>query len=101
MKDKIDIRSLSEEKLQEFCLNQNLPKFRAKQITEWLWKKRATSFNEMTSLSVAIRNLLSEYFSINPVTIHKGERSVDGTIKYSLRLYDKLLVEGVLIPSKK
>ena len=45
MKDKIDIRSLSEEKLQEFCLNQNLQKFRAKQITEWLWKKRATSFN--------------------------------------------------------
>ena len=101
MIDKIDIRSLSEEALQEFCLVQNLPKFRAKQITEWLWKKRATSFDEMTSLSIAVRNLLSESFSINPVTIHKGERSIDGTIKYSLRLYDKLLVEGVLIPSKK
>jgi len=101
MKEKIDIRSLNEETLQKFCLNHNLPKFRAKQITEWLWKKRATAFGEMTSLSKDIRNLLSEHFSINPVTIHKGERSVDGTIKYSLRLYDKLLIEGVLIPSKK
>lgn len=101
MKEKIDIRSLSEEKLNEFCLNHNLPKFRAKQITEWLWKKRATSFSEMTSLSLGVRNLLANYFKITPVTIHKGERSLDGTIKYSLRLYDKLLVEGVLIPSKK
>ena len=101
MIDKIDIRSLSEEKIQEFCLTKNLPKFRAKQIVEWLWKKRVTSFNEMTSLSVAVRSLLEECFSINPVTIHKAERSIDGTIKYSLRLYDKLLVEGVLIPSKK
>ena len=100
MTEKIDIRSLSDEKIKEFCLAKNLPAFRAKQIEEWLWKKRATSFNEMTSLSVAVRNLLEECFTINPVVIHKAERSIDETIKYSLKLYDKLLVEGVLIPSK-
>ena len=38
---------------------------------------------------------------INAVKIHKAERSNDGTIKYSLALYDNKLVEGVLIPSKK
>jgi len=66
-----------------------------------LWRKKVTSFDEMTSLSKPMRDLFAENFSINPVKLHKGERSVDGTIKYSLQLHDKLLVEGVLIPSKK
>ena len=101
MKEKIDIRNISVEDLCAFCAEHKLPKFRAGQIEEWLWKKRATSFDEMTSLSKDMRNLFGEYFCINPVKIHKGERSIDGTIKYSLQLHDKLLVEGVLIPSKK
>ena len=101
MKEKIDIRNISVEELQKFCKDNNLPKFRAKQVEEWLWKKGATSFDEMTSLSKSMRDLFAEHFSINPVKIHKGERSIDGTIKYSLQLHDKLLVEGVLIPSKK
>ena len=99
MKEKIDIRDISVEDLQKFCSEHKLPKFRANQITEWLWKKRATSFDEMTSLSKPMRDLFTKHFSINPVKLHKGERSLDGTIKYSFQLYDKLLVEGVLIPS--
>mgnify|MGYP001249456509 CR=1 FL=1 len=101
MKEKTDIRDISVENLQKFCSEHKLPKFRANQITEWLWKKRVTSFDEMTSLSKPMRDLFTAHFSINPVKLHKGERSVDGTIKYSLQLHDKLLVEGVLIPSKK
>ena len=101
MKEKIDIRNISVEDLKKFCAEHKLPNFRAKQVQEWLWKKRATSFDEMTSLSKDMRDLFGEHFCINPVKIHKGERSVDGTIKYSLQLHDKLLVEGVLIPSKK
>jgi 23S rRNA (adenine2503-C2)-methyltransferase len=66
-----------------------------------LWKKRAVNFNEMTSLSLSLRDLLEQNFSLNAVKIHKAERSNDGTIKYSLKLHDSKLVEGVLIPSKK
>ena len=101
MKEKIDIRNISVEELQKFCKDNNLPKFRAKQVEEWLWKKGATSFAEMTSLSKEMRDLFTEYFVINSVKIHKAERSIDGTIKYSMRLHDNQLVEGVLIPSKK
>ena len=101
MEKKTDIRDISVEALQKFCSEHKLPKFRTNQITEWLWKKRVTSFDEMTSLSKPMRDLFTAHFSINPVKLHKGERSVDGTIKYSLQLHDKLLVEGVLIPSKK
>ena len=100
MEEKKDIRNTSVEDLQKFCAEHKLPKFRAKQIQEWLWKKKAVSFDEMTSLSKPMRDLFAIHFIINAVKIHKGERSVDGTIKYSLQLHDKLLVEGVLIPSK-
>ena len=101
MCDKNDGRTFTFEQIQTFCLENNLPKFRAKQLQEWLWKKRATSFDEMTSLSKEMRNLFVEHFVINAVKIHKAERSIDGTIKYSMQLHDKNLVEGVLIPSKK
>ena len=100
MEEKKDIRNTSVEDLQKFCAEHKLPKFRAKQIQEWLWKKKAVSFDEMTSLSKPMRDLFANHFIINAVKIHKGERSIDGTIKYSLQLHDKLLVEGVLIPSK-
>jgi 23S rRNA (adenine2503-C2)-methyltransferase len=100
MEEKKDIRNTSVEDLQKFYAEHKLPKFRAKQIQEWLWKKKAVSFDEMTSLSKPMRDLFATHFIINAVKIHKGERSIDGTIKYSLQLHDKLLVEGVLIPSK-
>jgi len=98
---KKNIRELKLEELINFLKNQNIPSYRAKQIHEWLWKKRAVNFNEMTSLSLSLRDLLEQNFNLNAVKIHKAERSNDGTIKYSLKLHDSKLVEGVLIPSKK
>ena len=98
---KKNIRSLSVEQLSVFFKKHGVAKFRAKQVHEWLWKKKAISFDEMTSLSIRDRELLENYFSINALTIHKSETSNDGTIKYSLKLYDNKLVEGVLIPSRK
>ena len=67
MNNKKDIRTSTNEELLLFCTNNNLPKFRAKQISEWLWKKRAISFDEMTSLSKTMRDLFAEYFIINPI----------------------------------
>ena len=101
MDKKKDIRNLKLIEISNFCNNNNLQKFRAKQIWEWLYKKRVISFKEMTSLSKQIRDLLNTHFTLNAVKIHKAERSIDKTIKYSFQLHDKLLVEGVLIPSLK
>jgi len=98
---KKNIRSLSIEELSVFLKKHGIAKFRAKQVYEWLWKKKAIKFDQMTSLSIRDRELLKKYFLINVLTIHKSETSNDGTIKYSLKLYDNKLVEGVLIPSKK
>ena len=101
MTKKIDIRNIALVELEAFCKNHNLPKFRAKQVWEWLWKKRVTHFDNITSLSKEMRDLFSNYFVINNMKIHKAERSADGTIKYILQLHDKNKVESVLIPAKK
>lgn len=101
MDTKKNIRSLNLKEIINFCNNNNLQKFRANQIWEWLYKKRVVSFKEMTSLSKQIRDLLDVHFTLNAVKLHKAERSIDKTIKYSFQLHDKLLVEGVLIPSLK
>lgn len=100
MYKKINIRNLSVEEIVSFCKKNNLPTFRANQVWEWLWKKRVSTFDQMTSLSKEIRKLFDDNFSILNIKIHKAERSFDKTIKYSFKLYDQLLVEGVLIPSK-
>ena len=65
MGEKKDIRNLSLEELIEFCSENKLPKYRAKQIWGWLWKKRAVSFEEMTSLSKRMRELFNSNFNIN------------------------------------
>ena len=101
MKEKKDIRTLDLNEISFFFEQNNIARFRAKQVYEWLWKKRALSFDEMTSLSISDRSLLNKHFAINSVSIHKMEQSNDNTIKYSLKLYDNKLVEGVLIPSRK
>lgn len=101
MLEKQNIRSLSEEELKSFFVEQKEQAFRAKQVYEWLWKKGATSFEEMTNLSLATREMLIKNFSINTVTIAEKQVSADKTIKVAFRLNDGKITEGVLIPSKK
>lgn len=101
MQEKQNIRSLSEEALKSFFVEQKEQTFRAKQVYEWLWKKGATSFEEMTNLSLATREILITNFVINNVTIAEKQVSVDKTIKIAFRLNDGKITEGVLIPSKK
>ena len=73
-------------------------KFRAKQIYEWLWKKSATSFDEMTNLSKALREQLNDKFEIRNISTDIVQHSNDGTIKSRFTLHDDHLIESVLIP---
>jgi 23S rRNA (adenine2503-C2)-methyltransferase len=98
-KDKIDIRSLSLEALQEHFIRLEEKNFRAKQVYEWLWKKSCISFNEMSNISKELRTKLEENFVINDVKIHNSQFSSDKTIKNSFILHDTHLIEGVLIPT--
>lgn len=95
---KKDIRKLSLEELNSALSEWNEPRFKAKQVWEWLWKKGAHSFEEMTNLSKALRSRLDEHFSINAIKLDRQQRSADGTIKSRFRLHDGFLIESVLIP---
>ncbi len=96
--DKKDIRLLDLEGLQEAMLALNEPKFRAKQIYEWLWKKSAVSFEQMSNLSKSLRAKLEDGYVINTIQLDKQQKSSDGTVKSRYRLHDGALIETVLIP---
>jgi 23S rRNA (adenine2503-C2)-methyltransferase len=98
--EKQDIRKLSKKELKDFFIAQGDKAFRANQVYEWLWNKSAVSFDEMTNLSKATRELLNEHFQINAVELNDRQASSDRTIKSTFRLFDNNIVEGVLIPSK-
>ena len=96
---KSDIRSFSLEDLRTKFIELNEKSFRANQIYEWLWKKSATSFDEMTNISKSLRDKLNDIFVINAVKINSSQFSSDKTIKNSFVLHDTHLIEGVLIPT--
>ena len=100
-KNTTNIRFLSIEKLELFLQKNNHKVFRAKQIYEWLWKKSARTFDEMTNISKDLRQLLKDNFVINALEINSVQKSKDSTIKTLFSTYDGNLVEGVLIPTKK
>ncbi len=94
-----DIRKISSSELVDVFKTWGEPAFRAKQVSEWLWKKSATSFDEMTNLSLKTRDMLKEHFSILAVSTATKQMSSDGTIKSGFRLHDGHMIEGVLIPA--
>jgi 23S rRNA (adenine2503-C2)-methyltransferase len=96
---KPDIRFLSQEELKDFFVSHNEKAFRSKQVWEWLWKKSAGSFDEMTNVSLATREMLKENFIFETAKTEFTTRSKDKTIKTVFRLRKDHLVEGVLIPS--
>jgi 23S rRNA (adenine2503-C2)-methyltransferase len=99
MSIKKDIRKLSLEELAQLVKQKGEPGFRAKQIYDWLWAKRAVTFDDMSNLSKPMRDWLDENFVINAVEIHDLQISKDKTIKCAMKLHDDYVVESVLIPS--
>ena len=96
---KTDIRNISLDKLTEFLTKNGEKAFRAKQIDEWIWKKSAKSFDDMTNISLSTRELLNDHFVFNHIAVDKMQRSTDGTIKNAVKLFDDMIVESVLIPT--
>ncbi len=98
--EKRDIRKLKLDELKAFFVQHNEKPFRAQQVHEWLWKKSAKDFDQMTNLSLPVRELLKTHFSINHILVDTMQRSADGTIKNAVKLHDGLIVESVLIPTE-
>jgi len=89
------------EELKELSLNLGLPSFTAQQLCDWLYKKDATSFEEMTNLSLKARAKLSEHFQLGLQIPTDEQESVDGTKKYLFPSGLGKFIETAYIPEAK
>lgn len=87
------------EEMGEFVSGLGEPAFRAKQLVEWTFAKRAPSIEAMSSLSKTLRQRLAEKFVTRSMAISRVTGSGDTTRKFLLKLHDGRYVETVLIPA--
>lgn len=95
-----DIKELDLEALQGKLTFFGFPKYHAKQIFSWIYKKGAGDFAQMSDLPQGLRDKLKESFYISGLGIVDRFKSRDGTKKILFELQDANIVEGVMIPSK-
>lgn len=88
------------DELQDLCLELGLPKFTAKQITDWLYKKKVGSIDEMSNLSKKARDLLSEKYEFGLIDSTRVQESKDGTKKYLFPTMHGKFVETAMIPDR-
>ena len=94
----VDIKSLDLNELTEYILSLNEPKFRAKQLYEWMHVKLAGGYDDMTNIPQKLRDRLKEetfYASLVPVRVQVSKE--DGTAKYLFELEDGNYIESVLM----
>jgi len=77
-----------------------VPPFRAKQIWHWMYQRGVKSFDDMGNIPKEMKAFLNDRFSIGRPTIETEQKSVDGTIKWLLKLNDGQMVETVFIPEE-
>lgn len=90
------IYSLTITNLEEILVKNNFKKFNAKQIFEWLYKKRVHSFQDMSNLSKELRAFLMDNYEMDLIMLKKEEVSLE-TNKYLFELRDGNLIESVLM----
>jgi 23S rRNA (adenine2503-C2)-methyltransferase len=87
------------EELADFLEKRGAPSYRAKQITDWIYKKRVASFDAMTDLPNELRAQLTAEFDTPNTEVVRAVGSKDTTQKFLFRLRDQNLIESVLIPA--
>ncbi|EDP74215.1 23S rRNA (adenine(2503)-C(2))-methyltransferase RlmN [Hydrogenivirga sp. 128-5-R1-1] len=99
--EKVNLKDLNFKELENWVKDKNWHKFRAKQISKWLYNKKVSSYDEMTDLSKDIRNYLKENTEFESLKLVSYEKSqIDGSIKFLWRLKDGNTIESVFIPER-
>jgi len=93
------IKSVTLEELEERFVALGQPKYRAGQVTQWLYEKRAKSFAGMSNLPASLREQLDASFSFDALEPIRVLGSEDTTRKFLFKLGDGSLIESVLIPA--
>jgi 23S rRNA (adenine2503-C2)-methyltransferase len=95
---RIDVAELERPELEAALAELGEPRFRARQIWRWIYRRGVTDFAAMTDLGRDLRGRLTERFVVTGPEIVRRDTSVDGTVKFLLRLADGQLIEAVYIP---
>lgn len=95
---KADLKSMTFTELETIIKDLGEPKFRTKQVYDWLHNKLVTKFEDMTNLSKSLREKLEENYKISDLEIvEKRVSEKDGTTKYLFALENDNLIEAVVM----
>lgn len=96
----VDIKTLGQDELSQILEELGEPKYRAKQLYEWLHSKNAPSYEAMTNLPKSLRERLAEAYPLKGIEMRDKRVSEDGSRKYVFSLDDDTLVEtvGIVAP---
>lgn len=97
LEQKKSIYSMELHALKDWLKENGEKQFRAEQIFDWLYKKRVTSFEDMSNLSKALREKLEAQFQLTTLNTLIQQTSADGTIKFLFELHDSYSIETVLM----
>ena len=92
-----NIKDYNLEDLKQELIEMNEKPYRAEQILKWIYESGVTSFDEMTNLSLELREKLKQEFEFHNFKIIKKQESVDGTKKYLFDVLDGNAIETVLM----
>lgn len=98
--NKPSIYGLTLDQLTAWLAERGHRKGRAQQVWEYLYRKRVTSFEDMSEVNETCTALLKEHFTVITMSEHVKQESKDGTIKFLFKLYDGNLIETVLMRHK-
>lgn len=94
-----DIKSLTREELETQFAAWNQPAYRVAQLLDWLYTRRAASWDAMSNLPKSLREQLRETFTLQTLELVQKQGSHDTTQKFLWKLADGSLIESVLIPA--
>ena len=97
-RDRVDLVGLLLPEVETLMGELGQPRYRGRQLFNWVHARRALDMNQMTDLSKTFRVILKDHISISRPEITQVQRSSDGTRKFLLRLSDGEDIESVLIP---
>ena len=92
-----NIKDYNLDELKEEFIKIGEKSYRAEQVFKWLYQEEVTSFDDMTNLSLELREKLKKEFTLNNFKILKKQESVDGTKKYLFDVLDGNAIETVLM----
>ena len=92
-----NIKDYNLEQLKEELKQMGEKPFRAEQIFKWLYQEKVEKFDEMTNISLELREKLKSSYTICNFNIIKKQESKDGTIKYLFDVLDGNAIETVLM----